>query len=113
MELVAAGEADVTAIDCVTLAHISRLQPLLASRLRVVDWTPASPCLPFVTSRQTGEATIDALRRAITDVFADRALAPTRDVLLLEGIDISPDTSLGRVQELEFEAEQWRYPVLL
>lgn len=113
LELVTAGEADVTAIDCVTLAHLSRLQPLLASRLRVVDWTPASPCLPFVTSSQTGEATVDALRRALMDVFADRALAPVRDVLLLEGIDLRPDTSLGRVQELEFEAEQWRYPVLL
>jgi ABC-type phosphate/phosphonate transport system substrate-binding protein len=113
VELVAAGDADVTAIDCVTLAHISRLEPSLASRLRVVDWTPASPCLPFVTSRQTGAVTVEALRRALTDVFADRALVPTRNLLLFEGIDLSPDTSLGRVQELEFEAERWRYPVLL
>jgi ABC-type phosphate/phosphonate transport system substrate-binding protein len=113
LELVAESEADVTAIDCVTLAHISRFQPLLPSRLRVVDWTPASPCLPFVTSRQTEEVTLDVLRRALTDVFTDRALAPTRDLLLLEGIDLTPDTTLSRIQELELEAERWRYPVLL
>jgi ABC-type phosphate/phosphonate transport system substrate-binding protein len=113
MELVAAGEADVTAIDCVTFAYISRLQPHLASRLRVVDWTPAGPCLPYVTSRLMSEATLEALRTAIADVFAERALAPTRDALLLENIDLSPDTSFDRVQQLELEAELWRYPVLL
>jgi ABC-type phosphate/phosphonate transport system substrate-binding protein len=113
LELVAAGEADVTAIDCVTFAHITRLQPRLVSNLRVVDWTPASPCLPFVASRRMSEGTLSVLRSAITGVFADRALAPTRDALLLEGIDLSPVTTFDRVQELELEAELWRYPVLL
>jgi ABC-type phosphate/phosphonate transport system substrate-binding protein len=114
MELVATGEADVTAVDCVTLAHLQRLQPDLASRLRVVDWTPESPCLPFVSARQTSsENTLQALRSAIAEVFDDRALAPARDALLLEGVDLSPDTTFGRVKELELEAERWQYPRLL
>src|SRR6185312_16313282 len=110
LELVATGEADVTAVDCVTLAHITRLLPSLAARLRVVDWTPASPCLPFVTSRRMSEDTLSMLRSALADVFTDRALAPIRAVLLLEGIDLSPVTTFDRVQELELEAELWRYP---
>jgi ABC-type phosphate/phosphonate transport system substrate-binding protein len=113
MELVAAGEADVTAIDCVTLAYLQRLQRHLTSRLRVIDWTPTSPCLPFVTSQQTSESTLQALRSVMAEVFADRALAPARDTLLLEGVDLSPDTTFARVKELELEAEHWQYPVLL
>jgi ABC-type phosphate/phosphonate transport system substrate-binding protein len=113
MELVATDEADVTAVDCVTLAYLHRLHPDLTSRLRVIDWTPTSPCLPFVTSQQTTESTLEALHSAIAAVFADRALAPARDTLLLEGVDLSPDTTFGRVKQLELEAEQWQYPELL
>jgi ABC-type phosphate/phosphonate transport system substrate-binding protein len=113
MELVANGEADLTAVDCVTLAHLQTLQPELTSRLRVIDWTPTSPSLPFVTSQRTSESTVQALRSALAEVFADRALAPTRDALLLEGVDLSPDTTFRRVKELELEAEHWQYPELV
>ena len=58
LELVAAGEADVTAVDCVSFAHLQRFEPQLTSRLRVIDWTPASPCLPYVTSCQTNNAQV-------------------------------------------------------
>ena len=113
LELVAAGEADVTAIDCVTLAHLQRIDPPLTSRLKVVDWTPASPCLPYVTSCQTNRATLEVLRTALAAVLVDPALAPVREVLLLQGLDSSPDTTFCRVRELELEAHRWHYPALL
>jgi len=112
MEAVANGEADVTAVDCVTLAHLQRYQPLLTSRLRVIDWTPASPCLPFVTTSQVDVAVLQALRVALEDVFADRALAADRAELLLEGIDLSPDGTFARVRQLERAAERLHYPTL-
>ncbi len=59
---VAAGSADVTAIDCVTLAHLARFAPKLIAQVRVLDWTPSSPCLPFVTSNRTSDSTVQALR---------------------------------------------------
>ena len=113
LDLVATGEADVTAVDCVTLAHLQRLEPELTSRLRVIDWTPTSPCLPYVTSHRTGEAKLAALRDALAEVFSDPKLAGTRQLLFLESVDLSPDTTFGRVRELEVEAHHWRYPVLL
>ena len=113
LEFVAARDADVTAIDCVTLAHLRRIQPQLTSGVRVIDWTPASPSLPFVTSRQTSEPTLRALRAAMAEIFAHSALAPVREQLFLEGLDLAPDRSFGRVLQLEIEAEQWRYPKLL
>lgn len=113
LELVVARDADVTAIDCVTLAYLQRIQPQLTSGVRVIDWTPASPCLPFVTSRHTSEPILQVLRAAMAEIFAEPALAPVRDLLLLEGIDLTPDDTFGRVLQLELEAEQWRYPTLI
>jgi ABC-type phosphate/phosphonate transport system substrate-binding protein len=113
LERVAAGEADVTAIDCVTLAHLQRIDPPLTSRLKVVAWTPASPCLPYVTSCQTNRATLEVLRTALAAVLVDPALAPVREVLLLQGLDSNPDTTFGRVRELELEARHRGYPALL
>ena len=42
-----------------------------------------------------------------------RTPAPARALLLLEGVNLSPDTTLSRVSELEAQAKRWRYPVLL
>jgi ABC-type phosphate/phosphonate transport system substrate-binding protein len=113
LELVAARDADVTAVDCVTLAYLQRIQPQLTSGVRVIAWTPAGPCLPFVTSRQTSEPTVQALRAAMAEIFTDSALAPVRELLLLEGLDLAPDDTFARVLQLELEAQQWRYPKLL
>ena len=113
VELIAAGAADVAAIDCVTLEHLRRFHPQLIAQVRVVDWTPPSPCLPFVVSRRTSETTVQAVCSALEGVCADPALASVREALLLEGVDLTPDITFGRVLELEQLAERWRYPELL
>ncbi len=112
-EQVAAADADLTAIDCVTWAQLQRWRPLLAARLRVIAWTVPSPSLPFVTSHLTSGATIQLLRGAIGEVFADEALRPTRDLLLLGGVDLDPETTFSRVLELERAARQCGYPHLI
>jgi ABC-type phosphate/phosphonate transport system substrate-binding protein len=113
VELIAAGQADVAAIDCVTFQHLRRLHPRLISQVRVIDWTPPSPCLPFVVSQHMSEATAEAVRSALDGVCADPSLAPVRDRLLLAGVDLIPDTTCSRVLYLERQARQWRYPDLL
>ena len=113
VELLAADEADVTAVDCVTFAHLQRLYPALVAYVKVVSWTPSSPCLPFVTSQATTDATRQELCSALRDVFDDPRLARVRELLLLQGVDLEPDLTCGRVLELERQAEEWRYPTLL
>jgi ABC-type phosphate/phosphonate transport system substrate-binding protein len=112
LELVVAEEADITAIDCVTWAHLERGQPLLTARAKVVGWTPASPCLPFVTSHLTSETTIQALRRVLAEVFADEALRQSLDLLLLTGAETETNATFDRVLGLERDARQWRYATL-
>lgn len=113
IELIAAGEADVAAIDCVTLEHLRRTHRALISQVRVIDWTPPSPSLPFVVTRQTDETTVVIVRGALQAVCDDPALASVRETLLLEGVDLTPDATFRRVLELQQHAERWHYPALL
>jgi len=109
LEMIAAGEADVAAVDCVTLAHLQSIDAALTRQVRVLSWTPLSPCLPFVTARATDAATLGHLRSALASVMTDPTLASERAVLLLEGIDLAPDVTLSRVLKLEREATELRY----
>jgi ABC-type phosphate/phosphonate transport system substrate-binding protein len=112
VEMVAADQADVAAIDCVSLAHIQRIDRVTAGRVRVLCFSPRSPSLPFVTARAASESTIRALRLSLVSVFADNALLPVRELLLLTGIDLAPDATLGRVRELERKAVRLQYRTL-
>jgi ABC-type phosphate/phosphonate transport system substrate-binding protein len=104
--------ADVAAIDCVTFSHLSSADPALAARLRILAWTPASPCLPYVTSRSTDAATLGALRSAMAAALEDPASSAAGASLLLRGFDFEPDESLGVVRGLERRAAALGYPLL-
>jgi ABC-type phosphate/phosphonate transport system substrate-binding protein len=109
IELIVSGEADVAAVDCVTFAHLQAIDPALTSAVRVLSWTPPSPCLPFVTARSTNPTTLARLRSALAAVIADPRLEPVRRQLLLEGVDLAPDVTLARVLKLEQVAVELRY----
>jgi len=109
---VAGGEADVCAVDAVTWAHLERLEPALAGRLRILDWTDASPGLPLVTARATSAATRAALMEVLTAAMAAPDLAWARRALRLEGIVTLPKGAYDRILELEREAADHGYPVL-
>jgi ABC-type phosphate/phosphonate transport system substrate-binding protein len=110
--LVADGDADAAAIDCVTYAHLRRCDPALVAKLRVLDWTPSSPSLPYVTARSTPQATVQALRQALAAAVVEPGLAAARERLFLTGFDLNVDAGFTAVLELEQRAVQWRYPVL-
>jgi len=109
---VASGTADTAAIDCVSYAHLGRLYAALTQRLRILDWTPASPGLPYVTARATDPSTFSALRSALTEVQADPALAQVRAALLQSGIDFAVDEDYTEVRRLEADALARGYPEL-
>lgn len=112
VEMVASGEADVASIDCVSFAHFQRLYPSLVSRVRVLSWTVSSPSLPYITAGSASNATVEALRAALADVFDDTGLAPARERLLLRGVDLEPTPGFGEVLALERQALNAGYPVL-
>jgi ABC-type phosphate/phosphonate transport system substrate-binding protein len=107
---VADGSADVAAIDCVSYAHIRRFYPELTARLRILDWTPSSPGLPYVTARGCHASVVSALRAALALVLADPALATVREALELTGIDFKVDEDYVEVRQLERDALERGYP---
>ena len=109
--MVAEGQADVAAIDCVSFAHFARLDAV-ARALRVLAWTDGSPSLPYITARTTDSVTLAALRASLADVASDPALAPLRARLLLDGFDLSPAGDYAEVLTLERRAGEQGYAVL-
>ena len=112
VEMVASGEADVASVDCVSFALFQRLYPVVVAELRVLCWTPSSPCLPFITARSASDSTVRAFRSALADVFDDPALTPAREQLLLRGVDLEPREGFGEVLALERGAVKAGYPTI-
>ncbi len=99
-EAVAAGEADVAAIDAVTWDQLRRFKPRLTDRLRVLTWTAASPGLPLITAKATSWATLRALRRALFDVASDPTLNEVRTTLRLTGFCQLPLSRYAAISRL-------------
>jgi ABC-type phosphate/phosphonate transport system substrate-binding protein len=112
VQMIASGEADVAAVDCVSLAHFRRLYPTSVAPLRILGWTPPSPSLPFITATATNETMLKTLRSSLHAVISDRALTSVRSLLFLEGFDLAPAGGFSEVLRLEREAAQLGYPKL-
>jgi ABC-type phosphate/phosphonate transport system substrate-binding protein len=110
--LVAAGAADVAALDCVSYAHLQRLDHETTAALRVLDWTPSSPSLPLITAATTDAPTLLALRASLAAVASDPDLAGVRAELLLEGFALAPASDYAAVLQLERQAAASGYSTL-
>jgi ABC-type phosphate/phosphonate transport system substrate-binding protein len=111
-DLVATGRADGAAIDCVTFAYFQRYRPVAVDRLRIIGETGPARTPPFVTSRTTRLAEIEALRTALRTFFTDPATRSARDGLLLPGVDFCEAKDYAPVMKLEEDAIKRGYPEL-
>ena len=109
VEMVADGQADIAAIDCVTLAHLRNFAPNHMDAMRVLCWTEPSPSLPFVTAAGMDDATVRALRSALAEAIDNPAV---RERLFLVGFDFAPDENFARVLSLAQQASALGYPHL-
>lgn len=77
------GPADVAAIDCVSLAGLQRHLPEVTRGIRVLAQSDPYPALPLITSTQTSEAVIAALRAALRWSMQAPSLTEVRADLFL------------------------------
>jgi ABC-type phosphate/phosphonate transport system substrate-binding protein len=105
MEAVRKGEADVCAIDAVTVALVRRHRSEALDGLVEIARSPQVPALPFVTSMSQPEAHVARLRNGLARAFSDPALARARDALLLAGFSILDDADYERIVDLERRME--------
>jgi ABC-type phosphate/phosphonate transport system substrate-binding protein len=86
---VAEGRADLAGIDALTWTLLEEQDPDLTARLRVVDTTPPTPALPYITGRgQDADRIAAAVQAAIDDLDpADRAALHLRGLVRLPAED--------------------------
>jgi ABC-type phosphate/phosphonate transport system substrate-binding protein len=109
LALIASGQADVAAIDCITYALLLRRQPRLQEDTRVIAQTAAAPVGPYVTRDSASIALIARLRSGLVQAVHDSGLAAARADLLLGGIEILPVENYERITQLEVEAKRLGY----
>ena len=110
LRAVATGEADVAAIDCVTLALLGDRRPDAVAAIRILGWTMPSPGLPMITAGN--DQTLLALREALDAAARDPALGMTRRALRLLRFEVLPPDSYSAVRALEDQARAANYPTL-
>ncbi len=109
LAMVAAGEVDVCATDCVTHALLARHRPEALDGLRVLARSPAAPGLPYVTRAAAGDELVARLRGALSAALEDPGLASAREALLIAGAEVLPEAAYQRIVDLEQHAEALGY----
>lgn len=89
-DAVAAGEADIAAIDCVSWHHYQRAEAENVAALKVIGWAPEFPALPFITAIGRSKAEQAALSRALRATVSDNHNDAALQTLRLTGV-IDPD----------------------
>jgi ABC-type phosphate/phosphonate transport system substrate-binding protein len=112
LELVAAGGADVAALDCVSFALFQRCGWPAMERVRVLARTASAPSLPFITAAATDDERLLRLRQGLRAAMADPALAQAREALLLRDIMLLPDSAYDVILDMERAAIAAGYPRL-
>jgi ABC-type phosphate/phosphonate transport system substrate-binding protein len=109
---VAAGNADVAAIDCVTYGNLARFDPERLSDVRVLAETVRTPSLPFIARASSSDEELAVLREALFSVTTDPGAKDICTTLGLRGFEILPENCFDAVMELEDAAAALGYPSL-
>lgn len=100
LAMVREGQADIAAIDCVTLAGLARASPELLQGTRTIGHTASAPGLPLITAAATSSAELAGLRRALAAAVADPHLAGARLALFIEGFEAVPASAWNCIDEM-------------
>ncbi|MEM7196946.1 MAG: PhnD/SsuA/transferrin family substrate-binding protein [Pseudomonadota bacterium] len=82
--MVAHGEADWAAIDCVTLALMQRHNIKPIQDIMIIGFTPATPGLPLITAARNAPL-LPKIRTAIDHALTDHNLTGARKVFCISG----------------------------
>jgi len=112
LEMVGRGDADVAAIDCVTYALIERYRPALLAGTRRLGTTDRAPGIPYVTGCREAEETVERMRSALRNTFADPQLADVRQALFLSDIEMLQPSDYRPIVEFQDLATDHGYSEL-
>lgn len=109
---VAAGDADLCAVDAVTHALLAHHAPGGLAGTRVLCHSPPVPGLPCIAGPGVSLDGVKRLRHGIRSALADRGLESVRADLLITGAEVVPIEAYGAIVAMEREAIDMGYPEL-
>jgi len=112
MAAVADGQADVTAIDCVTFALTACYRPEATAGLRVLQYTAPAPGLPYVAPAGASPDLVRRLSTGLQEACAEPALAEVREALMLKGVEALPRSAYDCIPAMEEMAKALNYPCI-
>jgi len=104
LSFVRQGQADIAAIDCVTLELLRRYEPEALTGLSIVGETAAAPGLPLITSASTSPDTLNLLRLALLETLADPRNDALCERLLLKDFSVLPREEYQVIERMRDEA---------
>lgn len=110
LRALAAHEADVGAIDCVTLALLRDAQFEPLRHVREIGMTADAPGLPLIASRSLNDSDIEALRHAL-DIAHAADPARANELRLRGFARLTPD-AYAEIETLARAASEQGYPEL-
>lgn len=112
LERLGEGSIDICAIDNVTWGFFEKFRPIAAKRYRILDETPSSPSLPFVTSVNTTESDAVAIAEALHEIMGDPETADMRGILQLAALSVPDIAAYEHLAQYEREAAELGFPEL-
>ena len=107
--MVARGDADVAAVDCVAYALLKRYRPLALRGTRALCFTPHAPALPYISCRDGGRELLRKLHAGLNAAGADPALSDCREMLMIRGFRVRALKDYDRIVEMEAAAVRYGY----
>jgi len=112
LRAVAAGKADVAAIDAVSFHMIAKGEPALADSVKILTATLPAPALPLITAGGRDDAEARQVRLAVMDTLADRDARNALRNMGITGFQVLGREAYGEILAFERQAEDMGYPVL-
>ncbi|MDR3429365.1 MULTISPECIES: phosphate/phosphite/phosphonate ABC transporter substrate-binding protein [Silvimonas] len=104
IELVRAGQADIAAIDCVSLALRREADPAALHGIRILGQTAAAPGLPLITSASTPAHQLQLLRQGLAAAIADPHMAAAWAAFGITGFEVLPLAAYAVILQMQQQA---------
>jgi ABC-type phosphate/phosphonate transport system substrate-binding protein len=101
LRMIAAGCADVAAVDCVLYALLERHRPQELRGTRILCRSGHMPAPPYVAGANLSGMDILKIREALAETLEAPALRSAKETLLLQGVEPLPPDAYHPIAELE------------
>lgn len=112
ISLVARGEADVAAIDCVTHALLARHRPRALAGTRILGFTERAPGIPYISRANLDPDLFERLRNAFQHAFDDADVKAAAATLFVGGVQVLAPSAYDRISQFQTLAATAGYSAL-